>query len=417
VGDLFDKAYAYTHAKNIMAVGLYPYFRPLSHSEGTTATFEGREVVMLGSNNYLGLTTDPRVRQAAVDAVERYGTSVTGSRFLNGTLELHLELDRRLARFVGKEAALVFPTGYQSNVGAISAIVQKGDYVIIDKDDHASIVDGCLLSRGELKRFRHNDINSLEQVLEKLPAQAGKLVVVDGVYSMGGDLSPLPQLVEICKRYGARIMVDDAHGIGVTGRGRGTAAHFGLTDQVDLIMGTFSKSFASIGGFIAGDEPVIHYIQHHARSLIFSASLPASNVSAVLTAVDIIEAEPQRVDKLWDNAEYMRAGLHAMGYTTGNSNTPIIPVMLGDDFRTLMSWRALIDEGVYVNPVVPPGVQPGGGLLRTSYMATHERHHLDHALQAFKNIGERMDLTPLLATPLTTPEHAMNGHSAMPILK
>jgi 8-amino-7-oxononanoate synthase len=392
VGDLFDKIGSFTYAKEAMAMGIYPYFRALSVSEGTTAMFEGKEVVMIGSNNYLGLTMDPRVRQAAIEAVEHYGTSVTGSRFLNGTLEFHLELDRRLAKFTGKEAALVFPTGYQANVGTISALVQKGDYVIIDKDDHASIVDGCLLSRGEMKRFRHNDLDSLDQVLSKLPADAGKLVVVDGVYSMGGDIAPLPEIVRICKKYGARIMVDDAHGIGVTGNGRGTSAHFGLTDEVDLIMGTFSKSFASIGGFIAGSADVIHYIQHHARSLIFSAALTPPNAAAALKALDIMETEPEHVENLWDNAEYMRAGFKKLGYNTGNSNTPIIPVILGDDFRTALAWKALIDEGVYTNPVVPPGVMPGNSLLRTSYMATHQKEHLDRALQAFKVVGERLDL-------------------------
>jgi 8-amino-7-oxononanoate synthase len=284
MADLYDKILTdgdLKRVKEAQSIGIYPYFRALSDSEGTTATIEGKEVIMLGSNNYLGLTTDPRVRQAMIDAVERYGTSVTGSRFLNGTLELHLELDRRLAKFVGKEAAVVFPTGYQTNVGTISAMVGKGDYVIVDKDDHASIVDGCLMSRGEMKRFRHNDVSSLDDVLSKLPPEAGKLVVVDGVYSMMGDLAPLPEIVEICKRYNTRIMVDDAHGIGVTGQGGGTAAHFGLTDDVDLIMGTFSKSFASIGGFIAGDAQVIHYIQHRARSLIFSAALPAPNAATV----------------------------------------------------------------------------------------------------------------------------------------
>jgi len=392
MADLFDKVGNYTQAKEAMAMGIYPYFRALSDSEGTTAVFEGKEVVMIGSNNYLGLTTDPRVRQAAIDAVQRYGTSVTGSRFLNGTLELHLELDRRLAKFVGKEAALVFPTGYQSNVGAITALVQKGDYVIVDKDDHASIVDGCFMCRGEMKRFRHNDISSLEDVLSKLPEDAGKLVVVDGVYSMGGDIAPLPEIVAICKRYGARIMVDDAHGIGVTGNGRGTAAHFGLTDEVDVIMGTFSKSFASIGGFIAGSADVIHFIQHHARSLIFSAALPAPNAAAVLAALDIIENEPALVEALWDNAEYMRAGLKNLGYDVGKSNTPIIPILIRDDFRTVLAWQALINEGVYTNPVVPPGVPPSNSLLRTSYMATHQREHLDRALQAFKVVGERLDL-------------------------
>jgi len=350
---------------------------------------------MIGSNNYLGLTTDPRVRQAAIEAVETYGTSVTGSRFLNGTLELHLELDKRLAKFVHKEAALVFSTGYQTNVGVITALVQKGDYVIIDKDDHASIVDGCMMCRGEMKRFRHNDISSLEQVLSKLPADAGKLVVVDGVYSMGGDIAPLPEIVDICKRYGARIMVDDAHGIGVTGGGRGTAEHFGLTDQVDLIMGTFSKSFASIGGFIAGDADVVHYIQHHARSLIFSAALTAGQAAAALKALDIMETEPEHVESLWRNAEYMRKGLHELGYNTGKSNTPIIPIIIGDVFRTIMAWHALIEENVYTNPVLPPGVPPGSSLLRTSYMASHRQEHLDRALKGFAAVGERLDLVSL----------------------
>lgn len=392
MADLFSKARNFTQAREAMEMGIYPYFRALNFSEGTTAQFEGKEVVMIGSNNYLGLTMDPRVRQAAAEAVEKYGTSVTGSRFLNGTLDLHLELDRRLAKFVGKEAALVFPTGYQTNVGTISALVDKNDFVIIDKDDHASVVDGCIMARGEMKRFRHNDMDSLDSVLSKLPLESGKLVVVDGVYSMGGDIGPLPQVIEICKRYGARVMVDDAHGIGVTGNGRGTAAHFGLTDEVDLIMGTFSKSFASIGGFIAGSAEVVHYIQHHARSLIFSAALPASNVVAVLTALDIIENEPEHVEKLWDNADYMRNGLKELGYDTGISNTPIIPVVIRDEYRTALAWHALIDQGVYTNPVIPPAVPPNNSLLRTSYMATHEREHLDRALKGFKTVGENLDL-------------------------
>lgn len=392
MGDLFDKVKSYDRARDAIAAGIYPYFRALSDTEGAVAHIDGKDVIMIGSNNYLGLTTDPRVRQAAVDAVNRYGTSVTGSRFLNGTLELHLELDRRLARFVGKEAALVFSTGYQTNVGTITAVLGKGDYVIIDKDDHASIVDGCLMSRGEMRRFKHSDISSLERVLSELPEDAGKLVVVDGVYSMGGDIAPLPEVVAIAKKYGARIMVDDAHGIGVTGEGRGTAHQFGLTDQVDLIMGTFSKSFASIGGFIAGDHDVIHYIQHNARSLIFSAALPAPMAAAALASLDIMENEPEIVHRVWENADYMRAGLQRLGYNVGKSNTPIIPVMIGDDFRTVMAWHALIDNGVYTNPVVPPGVPTGSSLLRTSYMATHTTEHLDRALQAFEVVGENLDI-------------------------
>ncbi len=391
--DLFDKVRSYTIAKEAMSRGIYPYFQPLQNSEGVTATFEGHEVIMLGSNNYLGLTTHPRVRQAAMDAIAKYGTSCTGSRFLNGTLELHHELERRLARFMGTEAALTFTTGYQVNVGTISALVGRGDYVIIDKDDHASIVDGCLMSFGEMKRFSHNDVSSLEKVLSRLPEDAGKLVVVDGVYSMGGDIAPLPEIVAICKQYGARIMVDDAHGIGVTGpMGRGTAAHFGLLDQVDITMGTFSKSFASVGGFIAGNADVIHYIQHHARSLIFSASLPPANAATVLACLDIIEENPQIVDQLWENANYMRTHLAEMGFDTGQSNTPIIPIIIRDDLRTVLAWRALVDSGVYTNPVLPPGVPANMSLLRTSYTATHTRAHLDRALEIFADVADRLDL-------------------------
>jgi len=391
--DLFEKVRSYTIAKEAMSRGIYPYFQPLQNSEGVTATFEGREVIMLGSNNYLGLTTHPKVRQAAMDAIAKYGTSCTGSRFLNGTLELHHELERRLARFMGTEAALTFTTGYQVNVGTISALVGRGDYVIIDKDDHASIVDGCLMCFGEMKRFSHNDVSSLEKVLSRLPEDAGKLVVVDGVYSMGGDIAPLPDIVAICKKYGARIMVDDAHGIGVTGpMGRGTAAHFGLLDQVDITMGTFSKSFASVGGFIAGNADVIHYIQHHARSLIFSASLPPANAATVLACLDIIEANPQIVDQLWANANYMRAHLIEMGFDVGQSNTPIIPIIIRDDLRTVLAWRALADAGVYTNPVLPPGVPANMSLLRTSYTATHTRAHLDRALEIFADVADRLDL-------------------------
>ncbi len=396
--DLFEKTTKFTRAKEAMEMGVYPFFQPLEDSDATTAIFRGKRVVMIGSNNYLGLTTHPKVKQAAMEAVERFGTSCTGSRFLNGTLQFHLDLDRRLAEFVGKEAAIVFSTGYQTNVGTISALVGREDFAILDKDDHASIVDGCFLARGmnqaEMKRFSHNDPESLEHVLSKLPPDAGKLVIVDGVYSMGGDIAPLPELVEIAKRHGARIMVDDAHSIGVLANGHGTAAHFGLTDEVDLIMGTFSKSLASIGGFIAGDADVIHYIQHHARSFAFSASLPASNAAAVLAALDIIESEPEHVQRLWDNAEYMRAGFKKLGYDTGNSNTPVIPIYIRDDYRTVLAWHALIEEGVYTNPVVSPGVPPKSSLLRTSYMATHTKEHLDHALKAFETVGHNLDLIP-----------------------
>ncbi len=394
MADLFDKLGNFTLAQEAREMGIYPYFRALSDSEGTTATFEGKDVVMLGSNNYLGLTTDPRVREAAAEALARFGTSVTGSRFLNGTLELHLELERRLAKFVGKEAALVFSTGYQANLGAISAIVGKGEYAILDKDAHACIVDGAMLSRGEMKRFKHNDLDDLDRVLSNLPKDAAKLVIVDGVYSMGGDIAPLPEIVEICKKHNTRIMVDDAHGVGVTGQGRGTLSHFNITDDIDLMMGTFSKSFASIGGFIAGDADVMDYIQHHARSLIFSAALPAPNAAAVLAALDIIETEPEHVARVWDNADYMRKHLQELGYDTGHSNTPIIPIIIGDKFKTGLTWRALIEAGVYTNPVVPPATPPNGSLLRTSYTATHTQEHLDRALTGFKKVGVDLDLIP-----------------------
>ncbi len=400
--DIFEKTTKFTRAKEAMAMGLYPFFQPLEDSDATTATFKGKEVVMIGSNNYLGLTTHPKVKQAAMDAIEHYGTSCTGSRFVNGTLQFHLELDRRLAKFVGKEAALVFSTGYQTNVGTISAICQRGDYAILDKDDHASIVDGCFMARGmsqaEMKRFKHNDPDSLDYVLKQLPGDAGALVIIDGVYSMGGDIAPLPELVEICKRYGARIMVDDAHSIGVLGDGHGTAWHFGLTDEVDLIMGTFSKSLASIGGFIAGDAETMHYIQHFARSFVFSASLPASNAAAVLAALDIIETEPEHVQRLWENEAYMRAGLRRLGYDTGASNTPVIPLLIRDDYRAVLAWHALIEEGVYTNPVVSPAVPPNSSLLRTSYMATHTKEHLDRALRGLEIVGHNLDLIPQDAT-------------------
>ncbi len=394
--DLFDKVGKFTIAKEAMEAGIYPYFQPLSESEGAVATFRGREVVMLGSNNYLGLTTHPRVKAAAQEAIERYGTSCTGSRFLNGTLQFHLELDRRLAEFVGAEAAIVFPTGYQTNLGTISSLVQKGDFVILDKDAHACIVDGAMLSRGEMRRFVHNDMDSLRSVLSKLPADSGKLVVVDGVYSMFGDIAPLPEILEICRTYKARLMVDDAHSIGVLGEGRGTTAHFGMTPgkDVDLIMGTFSKSFASIGGFIAGNADIIHYIQHNARSLIFSASLPAANAMTVLTALDIIENEPEHVKRLWENADFMRDELKKLGFDTGASVTPVIPIIIGDDVRTALAWRALADAGVYTNPVVPPGVPPNRSLLRTSYMATHTRDLLEQALGIMETVGENLDLIP-----------------------
>jgi 8-amino-7-oxononanoate synthase len=390
--DIFEKCDQYMRAREVQEAGLYPYFLPLEDTEGTEVVIDGRKILMIGSNNYLGLTTDPRVRQAAIEAIDRYGTSCTGSRFLNGTLALHMELEDRLATFVGKEAALVFSTGYQVNLGVISSIVGRGDVVVTDKEDHASIVDGCLLSLGELRRYSHNDMKHLERVLSKINENAGRMVIVDGVYSMGGDLAPLPEIIPLCQKYGARLMVDDAHSFGVMGGGRGTSAHFGVTDQVDLIMGTFSKSFASLGGFIAGDKDTMHYIQHTARSLIFSASMPASNVAAVLAALDIMENEPEHCERLWEVTERMRNGLQAMGFNTGPSVTPIIPVIIGGMEETFLAWKLCFEAGLFTNAVVDPAVPPDQCLLRTSYMATHTDEQIDRALNILGEVGRELGL-------------------------
>lgn len=395
--DIFHKIKCDERMKRARAAkerGLYPYFVPLDGTEGTEVTVEGRSVIMIGSNNYLGLTTDPRVLEAAKQAVDDYGTSCTGSRYLNGTLRLHHEVEARLADFVGKEAAVIFSTGMQANLGAISALVGPDDYVILDKENHASIVDGVRLSLGKMKRFRHNDMRHLERVLCNIPAEAGKLVVVDGVFSMGGDIAPLDQIVPLCQQYGARLYVDDAHSLGVLGNGRGTAAHFGLIDEVDLVMGTFSKSFASIGGFVAGDANVLDYIQHHARSLIFSASLPAPNLMAVMAALEIMETEPEHVERLWENGNYMMDGLRTLGFNVGNTETPIIPLIIGHDEPTFLTWKLLFERGLYTNPVVTPAVPPGQSLLRTSYMATHTREQLDRALDILATTGRQLGLIP-----------------------
>jgi 8-amino-7-oxononanoate synthase len=390
--DIFAKCAGFTDAKEAIAAGFYPYFIPMEGNEGTEAVFQGRRLIMCGSNNYLGLTMDPRVREAAEEAIRKYGTSCTGSRFLNGTLEMHEQLEAELAEFVGKEAALVFSTGMQTNLGTISAIVGRGDYVVLDKEDHASIVDGAKLCWGETKRFKHNDMQDFERVLASLPDDKGKLVVVDGLYSMEGDLAPLPEMAPIIKKYGARLMVDDAHGIGVVGEGRGTGAHFGMTKDIDLIMSTFSKSFASLGGFIAGDEPVIHYIKHHARALMFSASIPPANAAAALAALHIMRDEPQHCRRLNEIADRMRTEYRRLGFDIGNSVSPIIPIIIGDDLRTIFSWKALFDAGVFVNPVISPAVAPGRQLLRTSYMASHTDAQMDRVLEVFEKVGKNMGM-------------------------
>ncbi|HSJ55217.1 MAG TPA: pyridoxal phosphate-dependent aminotransferase family protein [Anaerolineae bacterium] len=390
--DLFDKCMNWTEARDLMASGFYPYFMPLDDTEGTEVIIDGKKLVMIGSNNYLGLTTHPKVREAAIEATRHFGTSCTGSRFLNGTLAWHLELERRLAEYVHKEAALVFSTGYQSNLGAISALVGRGDTVVTDKDDHASIVDGCRLSYGTMKRYRHNDMDDLDRVLGQIPESAGRLVVVDGVFSMGGDIAPLPEIIARCQKHGARLMVDDAHSIGVLGGGRGTGVHLGCNDDVDLIMGTFSKSFASLGGFIAGSEPVMHYIQHHARSLIFSASMPPGNVAAVAAALDVMIEEPERIARVNEIGRCMRQEFRRLGFTIGPSETPIIPIIIGEQYSTFLTWRLLFEEGVYTNPVIPPAVPPNLSLLRTSYMATHTDSQMQFVLEKFEKVGKMLSL-------------------------
>ena len=390
--DIFEKCFNWTTAKQAVKEGYYPYFIPLTENEGTEVNYRGHRLIMCGSNNYLGLTTHPKVREASCQAVERYGTSCTGSRFLNGTLEMHETLESELAQWVGKDAALVFSTGMQVNLGTVSALVGRGDYVILDKDDHASIVDGARLSYGEIQRFRHNDIEHLERVMQSLSEKSGKLLVVDGLFSMEGDLANLPEILPVTKKYGARVMVDDAHGMGVLGGGRGTAWHFGLNDEVDLVMSTFSKSFASLGGFVAGNEDVIHYIKHFARSLIFSASMPPANTAAVLAALQIMREEPERIERVNQVGQKMRDGFNALGFNIGHSVTPIVPIIIGDDQLTFMTWRLLFENGVFVNPVISPAVAPGHQLLRTSYMATHTDQQLDRVLEIFEKVGKQVGL-------------------------
>lgn len=390
--DIFEKCTKFTAAREAISAGYYPYFIPLTENEGTEAVFRGHHLIMCGSNNYLGLTTHPKVREAALEAIRHYGTSCTGSRFLNGTLELHEQLEHELAEWVQKEAALVFSTGMQANLGAISAILGRDDVVILDKQDHASIVDGACLGRAQTLRFRHNDMVDLERVLRKAPEKAGKLVVVDGLYSMEGDIAVLPEIIPLCKKYGARLMVDDAHATGVLGGGRGTAAHFNMTKDVDIIMSTFSKSFASLGGFIAGDEDVVHYIKHHARSLIFSASIPPSNAAAALAALHVMLDEPERVQRVNEIATTMLKEYRRLGFDIGKSESPIIPIHIGDDTRTLTIWKALFDAGVFVNPVLSPAVPEGQQLLRTSYMATHTDDQLSRVLETFEKVGKQVGL-------------------------
>ncbi|CAM3235163.1 pyridoxal phosphate-dependent aminotransferase family protein [Rhodothermus bifroesti] len=377
----------------VRAAGLYPYFRPIERNEGTRAIINGREVIMAGSNNYLGLTSDPRVKEAAIEAIRKYGTGCTGSRFLNGTLDLHLELEARLARFMGREACILFSTGYMTNMGVIQALTSKNDIIFSDKDNHASIVAGTQVSLATTVRYRHNDLNHLRRLLERAQLEhpeAGKLIVTDGVFSMSGVIARVPELVELAEEFGAALMLDDAHAVGVIGPGgRGSAAYFGLEHKAHLTVGTFSKSFASLGGFCVGDRDVIEYIRHTSSAHIFSASMPPANVATVLKCLDILESEPERLERLWKISDYMREGFRSAGFNVWNSQTPIIPVVIGDMMTCFRFWRDLLEEGVFVNAVVPPAVPQGQALMRTSFMATHTDEELDYILEAFYRVGKR----------------------------
>jgi 8-amino-7-oxononanoate synthase len=390
---LFDKCYNFTRAEETMEMGYYPYFTPIQEVKGNRVRVDGKEMIMVGSNNYLGLLDHPDAMKAAQGAVDRYGVATCGSRFLNGTLDIHVEMEERLAKFMKKEAALTFSTGFQTNLGTISTLIGRGDVVVTDRMDHASIIDGCRLSYGDILKFKHNDMVDLERLLESLDNKGNTMIVIDGVFSMEGDLANLPKIVELAKKYDAKILVDDAHGIGVMGKnGRGTAEHFGVEDDIDLIMGTFSKSFAALGGFVAGDRKVISYIKHHARSLIFSASITPASVATVLATLNIIENEPERREKLWAITRKMKSGFEAMGFDTGFTETPIIPVMIGNDELGFMMWRLLREAGIFTNPVIYPAVPQGQALIRTSYSATHSDEDLDTVLETFEKCGKQLGI-------------------------
>jgi 8-amino-7-oxononanoate synthase len=389
--DIFQKCYNYTRAKEAKEAGYYPYFKAIQSGADVEVIIDGKKMIMIGSNNYLGLTQDPRVKEAAIKAIEKYGSGCTGSRFLNGTLDIHEELEDKLAKFMKKEMCQIVSTGFQTNQAALSTIVSKNDTVVLDRNDHASIIDGCRLSFGNAIKYKHNDMEDLERVLNNVKDTKSVLVVVDGVFSMEGDLADLPGIVKLKKKYGFRIMLDDAHGIGVLGKnGRGVAEHFGVEDDVDIIMGTFSKSFASLGGFLVGAEPVINYIKHIARALIFSASPPPANVATVLTALEILQKEPQRRTRLWEITRKMQSEYKKLGFNIGPTQTPIIPLIIGDDMKTLFFWKALFEKGLFSNPVIPPAVNPGGSLIRTSYMATHTDTELDKVLEICGRVGKKM---------------------------
>ncbi|MBC8313321.1 MAG: pyridoxal phosphate-dependent aminotransferase family protein [Candidatus Cloacimonetes bacterium] len=373
-------------------MGFYPYFRVISSEQDTEVIVNGKKTLMLGSNSYLGLTNHPKVKEASINAIKKYGTGCAGSRFLNGTLDIHIELEEKLANLVGMDSALAYSTGFLANLGALSTIVGRGEYFLTDKLDHASIIDGCRLSFGKMLRFNHNDMDDLERQLKTVQDKA-KLIVVDGIFSMEGDIVNLPEICKLAEKYSAQIMVDDAHSIGVLGKdGSGTSNHFGLTDKVDIIMGTFSKSLASIGGFIAGNESIMHYLKHFSRPLIFSASLPPASAGSVIAAIKIMKNEPERIDRLWQITHKMQDGFKNIGYDIGVSNTPIIPLHVGEMMTAFKMWKMLANEGIFINPVIPPAVPQNDCLIRTSFMATHTDKQLEFALDKFKKVGKKLGI-------------------------
>ncbi|MGB4238352.1 MAG: aminotransferase class I/II-fold pyridoxal phosphate-dependent enzyme [Candidatus Hydrothermia bacterium] len=391
--DIFKKCFEFQEVEKAKELGYYPYFHPVSSAEDTEVVVDGRTLIMLGSNNYLGLTTHPYTKKKGQKAIEKYGTGSCGSRFLNGTLDIHEELEAELAKFVGKQKALVFSTGYQTNLGIMSALLGRHDVVVLDKWDHASIVDGTKLGQSHVLRFKHNDMQHLERILKAIPEERGILIVVDGVFSMEGDIADVPTLVKLKEKYGARLMIDDAHSIGILGKtGAGTAEHFGLTREVDLIMCTFSKSFASIGGFVAGEEKVIEYIKHLARPMIFSAALPPAQVAVAQASLEIIKRDTERRENLWKNTKFWQEGLKELGFNIGDTKTPIVPVLIGDDVKTFMFWKKLMEYGTYANPVITPAVPPGRQLIRTSVMATHTIEQLQRALSSFEKAGKELHI-------------------------
>jgi 8-amino-7-oxononanoate synthase len=391
--DVFQKAFEYNLYEEYKAKGLYPYFRPIETGSDTEVSINGKKMIMLGSNSYMGLTFNEKTIQGAIEAVRRHGTGCAGSRFLNGTLDLHCELELKLARFMGKEAALLFSTGMLANMGVLSTIVGRNDIVFVDKGDHASIIDGVRLSFSRVVKFKHNDMDDLGRVLEEAGSGPGKLIVVDGVFSMEGDIADLPGIVDLAKKHGARVMVDEAHAVGVLGKnGMGTAEHFGLQNEVDIQMATFSKTFATIGGYIVSNTKVIEFLKHHSRELIFTASPPPAVLGAVNAALDIIANEPQRRVRLLQIAVKMRSAFKEMGYDVGPTQTPIVPLIIGDMDKCFMLWREVTDRGLFVNPAVPPAVPPGHSLIRTSYTATHTDEQLDFALDVFSKAGKKLGI-------------------------